>query len=107
MELKITKERVLEAAEKCGAAKNVLKSLFPEVFEDDDFMKIPLVNHSHEIFPSGSPLVNIIQVAGGHYHEQGLWVSGDYEVVVVPYARGCTAARDAVCIRFKKKLGVI
>jgi hypothetical protein len=31
-ELKITKERVLEAAEDCSAAKSVLKKLFPEAF---------------------------------------------------------------------------
>lgn len=31
-ELKITKERVLSAAGKCGTAKEVLKELFPEVF---------------------------------------------------------------------------
>ena len=31
-ELKITKERVLSAAEKCGIAEEILKELFPEVF---------------------------------------------------------------------------
>ena len=31
-ELKITKERVLSAAGKCGTAKEVLKELFPEAF---------------------------------------------------------------------------
>lgn len=35
MELKITKEKVLEAAQKCSKAKETLKTLFPEVFEDD------------------------------------------------------------------------
>ena len=33
MELKITKERVLEAALKCSQAKETLKTLFPEAFE--------------------------------------------------------------------------
>lgn len=32
MELKITKEKVLEAASKCETAKQTLKTLFPEVF---------------------------------------------------------------------------
>jgi hypothetical protein len=32
-ELKITKEKVLEAAKKCASAKQVLSTLFPEVFE--------------------------------------------------------------------------
>lgn len=34
-ELKITKEKVLEAASKCSQAKETLKTLFPEAFEDD------------------------------------------------------------------------
>lgn len=32
MKLEITKERVLEAAASCGAAKEVLEKLFPEAF---------------------------------------------------------------------------
>jgi len=34
-ELKITKERVLEAAGKCAEAKTALKTLFPEAFEEE------------------------------------------------------------------------
>lgn len=34
MELKVTKERVLEAAEGCPDVKRALKTLFPEAFED-------------------------------------------------------------------------
>jgi len=34
MNLTVTKERVLEAASKCSNAKNILKTLFPEVFEE-------------------------------------------------------------------------
>ena len=34
-ELKITKERVLEAAKSCPQADAVLKKLFPEAFADD------------------------------------------------------------------------
>lgn len=33
MELKITKEKVLEAASKCEAAKETLETLFPECFQ--------------------------------------------------------------------------
>lgn len=36
MELKITKEKVLAAAEKCSTAKEVLKEMFPDVFEEDN-----------------------------------------------------------------------
>jgi hypothetical protein len=34
MKLEITKEKVLEASEKCSQAKEVLKTLFPEAFEN-------------------------------------------------------------------------
>jgi hypothetical protein len=34
MKLEITKDKVLEAASKCSQAKETLKTLFPEVFED-------------------------------------------------------------------------
>ena len=34
-ELKITKEKVLEASESCPDAKEVLKTLFPSVFKDE------------------------------------------------------------------------
>jgi hypothetical protein len=35
MKLEITKEKVLEAASKCSEAKEILKTLFPEVFEEE------------------------------------------------------------------------
>lgn len=35
MKLEITKERILEVASKCENAKETLKTLFPEVFEDE------------------------------------------------------------------------
>jgi len=46
MELKITKEKVLEAASKCSTAKRTLETLFPEVFETDelDFTKYKIDN---------------------------------------------------------------
>lgn len=34
-ELKITKERILEAASKCSVAKETLKTLFPEAFQEN------------------------------------------------------------------------
>lgn len=37
MDLKITKEKVLEAASKCSTAAATLKTLFPEAFESDAF----------------------------------------------------------------------
>lgn len=35
MKLDITKEKILEAASKCGDAKEILKTLFPDVFEEE------------------------------------------------------------------------
>lgn len=35
MELKITKERILEAASRCSTAKQTLKILFPEAFVEE------------------------------------------------------------------------
>lgn len=40
MKLEITKERILEAANKCSTAKETLKTLFPEVFEDDKYLDL-------------------------------------------------------------------
>lgn len=39
-ELKITKEKVLEAASKCPQSKETLKTLFPDVFEDDKYIDL-------------------------------------------------------------------
>lgn len=37
MKIEITKERVLEAASKCETAKQTLKTLFPEVFKEEEY----------------------------------------------------------------------
>lgn len=39
-ELKITKEKVLEAAAKCSTAKETLKTLFPEAFDDQKYFNL-------------------------------------------------------------------
>lgn len=39
MELKITQEKVLEAASKCPQAKEILSTLFPEVFKNESSKK--------------------------------------------------------------------
>lgn len=40
MELKIDKQRVLSAADKCSTVKEVLRELFPEAFKKTDFKSI-------------------------------------------------------------------
>lgn len=37
MKIEITRDRILEAASKCSQAKETLKTLFPEVFENNGF----------------------------------------------------------------------
>lgn len=39
MDLKITKEKIIEAANKCSTVKETLKTLFPEVFEEEKSYK--------------------------------------------------------------------
>jgi len=39
MELKITKDKVLQAAAKCSTAKATLETLFPEAFEENEQTK--------------------------------------------------------------------
>ena len=71
-ELKISRERVLKAASKCPDAKNVLKTLFPEVFEEPDKKTVPLIESNTYLFPVGHPMRNIIFIrnSGGVYPEQ-------------------------------------
>ena len=45
--LTITKEKVLEAAAKCSTAKETLKTLFPECFEEDKYFDL------NSMFPEG------------------------------------------------------
>ena len=42
--MEITKERVIEAANKCPQAKETLKTLFPECFEDDKYFDLVKIN---------------------------------------------------------------
>ena len=47
--LTITKEKVLEAAEKCSTAKEVLRTMFPEVFKNDKYFKLDKVRQRGDI----------------------------------------------------------
>lgn len=48
MELTITKEKVIEAASKCSQAKEILKTLFPEVFKKSNEVDLTELSF-HEI----------------------------------------------------------
>lgn len=53
MKLEITKERILEAASKCSTAKETLKTLFPEVFEEEKYFDFSGVKIKFENLPRG------------------------------------------------------
>jgi hypothetical protein len=61
-ELKITKERILEAASKCSTAKETLKTLFPEAFESK------WSREYREILCNGKRVLDI-----GHYSQPILY----------------------------------
>jgi len=46
----VTQERVLEAAEECGTAKEVLKTMFPEAFEKELPIKAYGVYHFEDVY---------------------------------------------------------
>lgn len=92
-ELKITKERVLKAAEKCSTAKDTLKELFPEAFEAEPFD----FTRQHIITPTiRGPL--FIGHASAPYGMRAkcLMVSNDYEMEV-------TESGGYKCLIFRKK----
>jgi hypothetical protein len=81
MELKITKERVLAAAKECSNAGQVLKKLFPEVFEDD----IPKIDWGKLTTSFGDNVVCI----GKHWVDECIRmnciiVKEGYELVEIP-----------------------
>ena len=65
MKLEITKEKVLEAASKCSQAKETLKTLFPEVFEEEN----PKITcKDQQFFIDGK---SAIYIEDGGFGEQG------------------------------------
>ena len=50
MELKVTKEKVLEAAKDCKDAERVLKTLFPEAFEDNKYFDLHPLDENTLLF---------------------------------------------------------
>jgi hypothetical protein len=88
----ISKDKVLEAAKKCPQAKETLKILFPEVFEDDKYLDLSKleINSKEQLFKSAS-----IKQASGinsdfmcirsscEYMNKGFWLSSlfNWEIV--------------------------
>lgn len=91
MKLEITKERILEAANKCSTAKGTLKTLFPEVFEDDkylDFKDATIGTHNFDTnkLPKERGDMNqpIIQVrAYGNFRDKSFYLSGELDWQII------------------------
>jgi hypothetical protein len=88
----IDKNKILEAAKKCPQAKETLKILFPEVFEESKYLDLSKleINSKEQLFKSAS----IKQVSGINsdfmcirssyeYMNKGFWLSSlfDWEIV--------------------------
>ena len=98
MELKITSERVLEAAGKCTQAKETLKTLFPEAFmEEKPIFDRVLLNNS---LPLGMSVSHYVAMeCRGLPPESGINVEKNaYEKPEVIDANGLTWL-----VQFKKK----
>lgn len=99
MELKVTKEKVLEAAKVSKEGKEVLTKLFPEVFEEEyfDFGNECLID---DTFKDSSPLT----IANGMARNSNevskvLLVNQDYSVKIIRNYRG-----NYYGLKFKKKI---
>lgn len=87
MELKITKEKVLKAAEDCSTAKAVLQVLFPEAFDNpnDRIMKDGRM-FGRDIFgdPKNAGNQALIEIKGvGQYEKKGFWLNPDFDWTLI------------------------
>jgi len=98
MELKVTKEKVLEAAKVSKEGKEVLEKLFPEVFEEYfDFGDECLIDSN---FKGNSPLTIAYGMARNKDDiNKVLIVNQDYSVEII---RNYSGYNDG--IKFKKKI---
>ncbi len=80
-ELKITRERVLEASSKCTTAAAALKTLFPEAFEDEAFKFAgPSGKHTLDASTSNGPLCIGFSLAPDGLSGKCLLVDSHYEM---------------------------
>lgn len=83
MKLEITKERILEAASKCSTAKETLKTLFPEVFDEDKYVDLsPAVLEGGNFDTTKLPRDRrrpFIQIrVGGEYEMKSFYLSREF-----------------------------
>lgn len=73
-EFKITKERILAAANKCGTAKATLETLFPEAFEKE-WKKI---GHFSDVYKDGKKAI-----VRSMSDDCDIWIPGEFNLVYV------------------------
>jgi len=74
MKAEVSKDRVLEAASKCPTAKETLKVLFPEFFEEDKSVSMPKFesirsNCDRRLFEARNY---------GKYKDKGIWLNNNH-----------------------------
>jgi len=79
MDLTISKEKVREAAEKCPTAKEVLQTLFPQVFQGDvNIPKYLKEGTLQSIYDSDGNFIAETRTEG-EYASRGIYLSGLYD----------------------------
>jgi len=103
--LEITKEKVLEAAGKCSEAREVLETLFPEIFRDSEYFdlsKLKACNSGESTVISGCIFsqnssteagfrnLEFLQITKfGRYKHKGFYLSSEYEWKIVKDEANC------------------
>lgn len=72
-ELKITKEKVLEAANKCSEAKKVLETLFPEAF--DEYI---ILDYKGSMICNNYDIMACVRGAG-KYENKAIYLNKEYD----------------------------
>lgn len=82
MAYEITKDKILEAADKCSTAKQTLKVLFPKAFEDDKYFDLSGArNGNADSFNSEHlPCDKMIRIRGfGEFENKAFYLSSIYK----------------------------
>lgn len=80
MNLNITKEKVLDAANKCPVAKETLKTLFPEVFEEDKYFDLSKLIPIKDYMGDGGDLFTNSSVMASGLSSGAIWIRSAYDL---------------------------
>jgi hypothetical protein len=76
--LKVTKERVLEAAKGCSQVEEVLKIMFPEAFENDVFIPTEFYEGKMQVIHSKEEPILEVRTRG-KYRNKAIYLSVRYD----------------------------